>query len=166
MSNVSGRTDAEFTLIDLADHPLPFLDERIPPSLGRYEHDHTKAWAATIAPFDGFIIVTPEYNHSVSAALKNALDYLYAEWNDKAVGIVSYGSTGGTRAAEALRLIAGELQMADVRGQVCLPFASEFDSDYRFAATPAAAKVLDAMVDQLVAWSAALASVRQNRERA
>jgi NAD(P)H-dependent FMN reductase len=98
----SRRSDAEFELLDLRDYPLPYLDETLPPSMGQYQNEHTKQWAATIASFDGFIMVTPEYNHSTSAALKNALDYLYAEWNNKAAGFVSYGLAGGARAAEHL----------------------------------------------------------------
>ncbi|WP_424556337.1 NADPH-dependent FMN reductase [Streptacidiphilus pinicola] len=106
--------------IGIADYPLPHLDEPVPPFMGQYQNGHTKEWAAKIGSFDGFIFVTPEYNHSTSGALKNAIDYLFAEWNNKAVGIVSYGSVGGARAAEHLRLIAGELKMADVRtGSPC-----------------------------------------------
>src|SRR5262249_39145787 len=116
----SSRDDAEFELVDLRDYSLPHLDEPLPPSLGQYEHDHTKAWADKIASFDGFVIVTPEYNHSTSGVLKNAIDFLYAEWNNKAVGFVSYGGAGGARAAEHLRLVAGELQMAGEREQVAL----------------------------------------------
>jgi NAD(P)H-dependent FMN reductase len=79
------------------------LDEPLPPALGQYQFEHTRKWAAKIAPLDGFVIVTPEYNHSTSGVLKNAIDYLYAEWHNKAVGFVSYGSVGGARAAEHLR---------------------------------------------------------------
>ena len=97
----SRRSDAEFELLDLRDYPLPHLDEPLPPSMGQYQNEHTKRWSATVASFDGFVMVTPEYNHSTSAVLKNALDYLYAEWNNKAAGFVSYGLAGGARAAEA-----------------------------------------------------------------
>src|SRR5258707_1204930 len=88
----SRRGDAEFELVDLLDYNLPHLDEAIPPSQGQYANEHTKQWAAKIAEFDAFIFVTPEYNHSTSGALKNAIDFLYAEWNNKAAGFVSYGS--------------------------------------------------------------------------
>jgi NAD(P)H-dependent FMN reductase len=124
----SQRDDADFELVDLRDYPLPHLDEPMPPSLGQYVNDHTKEWAQKIASFDGFVIVTPEYNHGTSGVLKNAIDYLYAEWNNKAVGFVSYGSVGGARAAEHLRLVAGELQMADVRQQVTLSLLTEFEN--------------------------------------
>jgi NAD(P)H-dependent FMN reductase len=96
--------------------------------MGQYQNAHTKQWADLIASFDGFVFVTPEYNHSTSGVLKNAIDYLYAEWNNKAVGFVSYGSVGGARAAEHLRLVAGELQMADVRQQVALSLLTEFEN--------------------------------------
>ena len=94
----SQRGDADFELIDLADYPLPHLDEPMPPSMGQYQNPHTQQWAATIGAYDGFVMVTPEYDHSTSGVLKNAIDYLYAEWNNKAVGLVSYGSVGGARA--------------------------------------------------------------------
>ena len=156
----SRRDDAEFELVDLRDYPLPHLDEPLPPAMGQYQNEHTKQWAEKIASFDGFVIVTPEYNHSTSAVLKNALDYLYAEWNNKAVGFVSYGAVGGARAAEHLRLVAGELQMADVRQQVALSLISEFENfsvfkpgDYNLAA-------LDILLDQVIAWSTALAPLR------
>src|ERR1700747_1483446 len=122
------RIGAAYDLIDLADHPLPHMDEPMSPMLGQYVGEHTKAWAATIAPYDGFVFVTPEYNHSTSGVLKNAIDYLYVEWNNKAMGVVSYGAVGGARAAEHLRLIAGELQMADVRTNVALSMFTDFEN--------------------------------------
>ena len=108
-------TDATFELIDLLDYPLPHLDEPLPPSMGQYQNGHTQEWAAKIASYDGYVFVTPEYNHGTSGVLKNAIDYLFAEWNNKAVGFVAYGAVGGARAIEHLRLVAGELKMADVR---------------------------------------------------
>jgi len=156
----SGRDDASFELVDLRDYPLPHLDEPLPPSLGQYQNDYTKDWAAKIASFDGFIIVTPEYNHGTSGVLKNAIDYLYAEWNNKAVGYVSYGVVGGARAVEHLRLVAGELQMADVRQQVTLPLTTEFEHFSVFKPSDYAATALHTLLDQVVAWSAALAPLR------
>src|SRR5688572_29613052 len=90
----SRRSDATFEVVDIAAFDLPLLDEAIPPSMNRYEKPHTKAWAAKIAAFDAFVFVTPEYNHSTSGALKNAIDFLFREWNDKAAGFVGYGSVG------------------------------------------------------------------------
>ena len=157
----SRRDDADFELVDLADYPLPHLDEPLPPSVGQYHNEHTKQWAAKIGSFDGFVIVTPEYNHGTSGVLKNALDFLYAEWNNKAVGFVSYGGTGGARAVEHLRLVAGELQMADVRQQVVLSLVTEFESYRTFKPGDYNLAPLSTMLDQVVAWSTALAPIRQ-----
>jgi NAD(P)H-dependent FMN reductase len=142
LSRASKHGGADFEILDLAEYDLPLLDEPVPPSLGDYKHEHTKAWARTISGFDGFIFVTAEYNHSVPGVLKNALDFLYAEWNNKAAGFVSYGSAGGVRAVENLRLIAGELQIADVRAQVALPFATEFENFTRFTPSETAEEAL------------------------
>jgi NAD(P)H-dependent FMN reductase len=156
------RGDASFVLVDLRDYPLPHLDEPLPPSLGQYRNDHTKEWAAIIGSFDGYVIVTPEYNHGTSGVLKNAIDYLYAEWHNKAVGFVSYGgAAGGARAAEQLRLIAGELQMADVRQQVALPLATEFENYTVFKPGHYNLPALTTLLDQVVAWATALAPLRQ-----
>src|SRR5918993_86962 len=114
------RSDASVELVDIADYQLPLLDEPVPAALGRYSHAHTTRWAAKIASFDGYVFVTPEYNHGTSGALKNAIDFLFAEWNNKAAGFVSYGSAMGVRAVEHLRLIMAELMIADVRAQVML----------------------------------------------
>ena len=157
----SRRGDAEFELVDLRDYPLPHLDEPLPPSMGQYQNEHTRQWADKIASFDGFVIVTPEYNHSTSGVLKNAIDYLYAEWNNKAAGFVSYGGVGGARAAEHLRLIAGELQMADVRQQVALSLLTEFENFSVFKPGAYNLAALDTLLDQVIAWSAALAPLRQ-----
>src|SRR5258705_6425831 len=99
------RTDAEFELVDIKDYNLPLLDEPVPPIIGQYSKPHTKAWAAKIGSFDGYVFVTPEYNHGISGALKNAIDFLFAEWNNKAAGFVSYGGAGGARAVEHLRFV-------------------------------------------------------------
>jgi NAD(P)H-dependent FMN reductase len=159
--NAALRSDAEFELVDLRDYPLPHLDEPLPPSLGQYQNDHTRQWADKIASFDGFVIVTPEYNHSTSGVLKNAIDYLYAEWNNKAVGFVSYGAVGGARAAEHLRLVAGELQMADVRQQVTLSLITDFENFSVFKPGDYSVASLNTLFDQVIAWSAALAPLRQ-----
>jgi NAD(P)H-dependent FMN reductase len=160
------RSDAEFELVDLRDYPLPHLDEPLPPSMGQYQNDHTKEWSDKIASFDGFVIVTPEYNHSTSGVLKNAIDYLYAEWNNKAVGFVSYGAVGGARAAEQLRLISGELQMADVRQQVALSLLTDFENYSVFKPSAYHVAAMNTLLDQVVAWSIALAPLREPAMRA
>jgi NAD(P)H-dependent FMN reductase len=151
----SQRTDAEFELVDLADYPLPHLDEPMSPAMGQYAHDHTKEWAAKVAEFDGYVFVTPEYNHSTSGVLKNALDYVYNEWNNKAAGIVSYGGVGGARAAEHLRLILAELQVATVRQQVALSLMTEFENYSVFKPGEHLTPALDTLLDQTVAWAGA-----------
>ena len=157
----SQRADADFELVDLRDYPLPHLDEPMPPSFGQYANDHTKEWARKIVSFDGFVIVTPEYNHGTSGVLKNAIDYLYAEWNNKAVGFVSYGAVGGARAAEHLRLVAAELQMADVRQQVALSLITEFENFSVFKPGDYNVDALSTLLDQVIAWSTALAPLRE-----
>ncbi|MCW2794993.1 NAD(P)H-dependent oxidoreductase [Nocardioides sp.] len=156
----SRRSDAEFELVDLVDYPLPHLDEALPPSMGQYQNAHTQQWAAKIGSFDGFIMVTPEYNHSTSGVLKNAIDYLFTEWNHKAVGFVSYGSVGGARAAEHLRLVAGELKMADVRSQVALSLFTEFVNFSEFAPGEHQVVSLNTLIDEVLEWSGALSSLR------
>jgi NAD(P)H-dependent FMN reductase len=154
------RDDATFELIDLRDVPLPPLDEPVPPAFGQYQNEHTKQWASTIASFDGFVIVTPEYNHGIPGVLKNAIDYLYAEWHNKAVGFVSYGMQGGARAAEHLRTIAGNLHMADVGPQVTLHLLTEFENFSVFKPGDYNLKTLDELLGQVASWSAALAPLR------
>jgi NAD(P)H-dependent FMN reductase len=156
----SSRTDAEFELVDLRDHPLPHLDEPLSPMLGRYQQEHTKAWASTIASFDGYVFVTPEYNHSVSGVLKNAIDFLHAEWHAKAVGLVSYGIAGGTGAAAQLRQMCGQLGMADVSKQVVLSLHTEFENFTLFKPNEYGELALTALLDEVVEWSAALAPLR------
>jgi NAD(P)H-dependent FMN reductase len=166
LEQASAHHDAQFELVDLRDFPLPHLDEPVPPAMGQYQHEHTRRWAAEISGFDGFVIVTPEYNHGTSGVLKNAIDYLYAEWNNKAVGFVSYGSVGGVRAVEHLRLVAGELQMADVRQQVTLSLATDFEHYSTFTPGDGNLPALKTMLDQVIAWSAALAPLRATAEDA
>lgn len=155
------RTDAEFELIDIKDFNLPLLDEPAPPSMGQYAHEHTKAWARKIASCDAFVCVTPEYNHGTSGALKNAIDFIYAEWNNKAAGFVSYGSAGGTRAVEQLRLVMAELQIADVRSQVTFSLFTDFENMSKFTPADYHEKSLNGMLDQLIAWGGALKTLRQ-----
>jgi len=115
--------DFDVELVDLADVALPFFDEPNHPRLKQYVNAHTKEWSATVERGDAFVFVTPEYNHSFNAVLKNALDYLHHEWHHKAVGFVSYGGvSGGTRAVAGLRLVVGTLKMVPVVEAVNIPF--------------------------------------------
>lgn len=161
LAQAGQRTDATYELVDLEDFDLPLLDEVIPPSQAQYQNDHTKAWAAKVAEFDGYVFVTPEYNHSTSGALKNALDFVYGEWNNKAAGFVSYGAAGGVRAVEHLRTIVGELQIADVRQQVAISLLTDFEQWTTLKPVPQYEAPLSVLFDQLVAWSGALKGVRE-----
>lgn len=155
------RKDVQYELVDILDYALPLLDEPVPPSMGQYSKPHTKAWANKIDSFDGFVFVTPEYNHGTSGALKNAIDFLYREWNNKAAAFVSYGSAGGTRAVESLRLVMGELQVADVRAQVALSLYTDFENFTEFKPAAHHEKEVFQMLDQLTAWAGALRGLRE-----
>jgi NAD(P)H-dependent FMN reductase len=155
------RTDAKFELVDIQDFNLPLLDEPVPPSQGKYSKDHTKKWAAKIESFDGFVFVTPEYNHGICGALKNAIDFLFKEWNNKAAGFVGYGSAGGVRAVEHLRLVMAEVQVATVRNQVALSLFSDFENYTTFKPDPRHEKSVGNMLDQLLAWSGAMKTLRK-----
>ena len=157
------RKDATFEIVDIQEYDLPVLDEPTPPSFGKYEHNHTKAWSAKIDSLDGFIFITPEYNHSISGALKNAIDFIYKEWNNKAAGFVSYGTTGGARAVEHLRGIMAEVQVADVRAHVSLSLFTDYVNFTDFKPAEWHLPQLNTMLDQLVAWSKALKAVREGK---
>ncbi|MCX4660097.1 NADPH-dependent FMN reductase [Streptomyces sp. SID4919] len=156
----SKRTDAEFDVVDLRDIKLPLLDEQAPPSFGQYANDHTREWSTLVDSYDGFVFVTPEYNHSTSGALKNAIDYLYSEWNNKAAAFVGYGSAGGSRAIEHLRGIMAEVQVATVRNQVMLSLFTDFENFTTFTPQPVQVDAVGPMLDQLIAWSDALQPLR------
>ncbi|MBN8232285.1 NAD(P)H-dependent oxidoreductase [Corallococcus macrosporus] len=154
------RGDATYDIVDIQDFNLPLLDEPTPPSMRKYTQEHTKRWSATVESYDAYVFVTPEYNHGTSGALKNALDFVYAEWNNKAAGFVGYGSAGGVRAVEQLRLVAAELQMATVRAQVQLFLSTDFEHYTVFKPDPAKEKQVNTLLDQLVSWGTALRTVR------
>ena len=155
------RSDAEFELVDIKDFNLPLLDEPLSPRMGQHTHQHTKVWSAKIASFDAYVFVTPEYNHSTSGALKNAIDFLYHEWTNKAAGFVGYGGALGTRAVENLRLVMGELQVADVRAQVGLSLFADFENFSVFKPAPEQETSVNAMLDQVISWGGALKTLRQ-----
>ena len=157
------NNDAEFEYVDIKDFNLPLLDEPIPPSQGQYTKDHTKAWSAKIDSFDAFIFVTPEYNHGIPGALKNAIDFLYQEWNNKVAGFVSYGSAGGVRSVEHLRLVMAELQVADVRAQVTLSLFTDFENFTTFKPAAYHENSFNAMLDQLIAWGSAMKALRTKK---
>jgi NAD(P)H-dependent FMN reductase len=155
------RSEAEFELVDIKDFNLPLLDEPAPPTMGQYSKPHTKMWAAKVGSFDGYVFVAPEYNHGISGALKIAIDFLFAEWNNKAAGFVSYGSVGGARAVEQLRLVMAEVQIATVRNQVLLSLFTDFENFSVFKPAPHHEKSVNAMFDQVIAWGGALKTLRE-----
>lgn len=154
------RAGVSYELVDLADYDLPHLDEPLPPVLHQYQNEHTKQWAAKVAEYDGFVFVTPEYNHSTSGVLKNAIDYLQPEWHNKAAALVGYGSVGGVRAMEHLRGILSEVQIAHVRQTVSFSLFTDFEDMSVFTPAEMHRQTVPIMLDQLEAWSHALLPLR------
>jgi len=160
------REGIETRLLDLRDFPMPFFDQAVPPAMpGRapYENEVVKRWTAEIAASDGFVFVTPEYNYGPTAVLKNAIDWVYPEWNRKAAAFVSYGSALGARAVQQLRLTMIELQMVPVRSSVHVPVATLW-AHYQGGDVEKGLAELDrpanALVDDLLWWTAALKTAR------
>ncbi|RLL42715.1 NADPH-dependent oxidoreductase [Oceanobacillus piezotolerans] len=159
-ANKRNDADVQYEIVDLADYNLPFLGAAIPEAQQAEAEAAIKGWSEKMASFDGYIFVTPEYNHAIGGALKNATDYLNAEVNNKAAGFVGYGSLGGTRAHENLRLILGELQVADVRTAVTFSLISDFENMSVFKPADYHEANANQMLDQVIAWSKALKTVR------
>ena len=166
LQHLKKRERVDARLLDLRDFPMPFFDQVATPATpGRpaFAHAGVRKWTAAIAKSDGFILVTPEYNYGTSAVLKNAIDWVYPEWNRKAVGFVSYGSAMGARSVQQLRETAIELQLAPVRSSVHIPVATLWahyqggDVDAGLAQLEAAAATL---IDDLLWWTAALKTAR------
>ena len=160
------REDVDARLLDLRDFPMPFFDQPVTPATpGRppFEHEVVRKWTAAIGKSDGFIFVTPEYNYGPSAVLKNALDWVYAEWHRKPVCFVSYGSIGGARGVQQLRLTVVELQLAPIRSSIYIPVPTLLahyqggDVDAGLAELEAPA---EAMIDDLLWWTQALKTAR------
>ncbi|MFI7344186.1 NADPH-dependent FMN reductase [Streptomyces sp. NPDC050085] len=157
------RQDADFELVDIADYNLPLFDEPRSPRMGDYAHDHTRAWAAKIDELDGFVFVTPEYNRSIPAALKNAIDFVYNEWNNKAAGFVGYGSNvSGARALDHLRHIAGAVQLAAVHSQVHLSLHTDFEEFRTFAPAERHEAALQQVLTEVITLTEALAPQRRS----
>jgi NAD(P)H-dependent FMN reductase len=158
--------NAEFEIVDLKDYPLPLFDEAASPA---YTSDlkaseQQKPWADKVTELDGYIFVTPEYNHGLPSALKNALDYVYNELNDKAAGIVSYGSAGGVRSAEQLRTVLSEFQVAHVRTQPALSLFYDWNQD-GFNPSDAQTEAVETMLYQLSYWTKGMNAVREEKSQ-
>lgn len=149
-------------VVDLAEVALPLLDEPHHPRLGRYEHEHTRAWSATVRRGDAYVFVVPEYNYGYNAATKNAIDYLHAEWKNKPVGFVSYGGVAaGTRAVQALKQVVTTLSMVPVFESVNIPFVQQFfDESGEFVANQIMESAADDMLAALGRWETATRVLR------
>lgn len=161
------RSDFTHELLDLKEWNLPMFNDAISPKKSEYSYDSSRKWSEKIAQGDGYLFVTPEYNHGYSAVLKNALDILYNEWVKKPAACVSYGGVaGGTRAVQQLRQVFIELQMVPVRGGVHMPFIwNAFDEKGELKDKEAQEKQLNATLDQLVWWAEVLKRARAEERK-
>jgi NAD(P)H-dependent FMN reductase len=166
LQHLKKREGVDARLLDLRDFPMPFFDEAPPAMPGRppYKNEVVQRWTAAIAQSDGFVFVTPEYNYGTSAVLKNAIDWVYPEWNRKAACFVSYGSVGGARSVQQLRETAIELQLAPIRWSVHIPVATLW-AHFQGGDVDAGLAELDApaagpMIDDLLWWTAVLKTAR------
>ncbi|MCM3691849.1 NADPH-dependent FMN reductase [Neobacillus niacini] len=148
------RGDADYEIVDISEYNLPFLGTTDGTEPG------IAAWNQKLASLDGFVFVVQEYNHSITGALKNAIDFAREAWYNKAAGIVSYGSTGGARAAEHLRGILGEVKVADVRTHPTLSLFTDFENGSVFKPQDLHQTNMTAMLDEVIAWSGALKTLR------
>lgn len=144
-------------IADLAELDLPVFDEALPPRMGRYEHEHTRRWAALVDEADAFIFVSPEYNYMTPTALVNAMTYLLWEWAYKPVGFVTYGGiSGGLRGLQHTRLLVSSLRGVPVNDGVVLPFVMPQVKDGVFTATEMNTEVLEFHLNEILRWSDAL----------
>jgi NAD(P)H-dependent FMN reductase len=166
---LQNRSDITAHLLDLRDYPMPFFEEAMPPARavpGTYGNDTVRQWSAAIAAADAFIFVSPEYNYGPPAVLKNALDWLYSEWNRKPAAFVSYGGVGGARSVQQLREIAVELQMTPIRSAVHIPVATlwiHFQGGDVEKALADLNKTAETMIDDLLWWTSALKLARSSQ---
>lgn len=163
-SVVAGRTDAEYEVLDLRDYPMPFFDEVASNLYAPTQNEVAVRWQRRLAEFDGYVIITAEYNRAPTGVLKNAMDYAYPEWNKKAVAFVGYGSVGAARAVEQLRTVAVELQMAPIRTAVHIQGVDFMGAWQQGAALEDMAHLqpnVTAMLDELTWWTNALKTARE-----
>lgn len=170
LAEAASRGDATFDLVDLADLGLPMYDEPEPAAVGSVSGGEARRWGEIVDGFDAFVFVVPEYNHSFPAVIKNAIDLVFSQWNDKSVGFVTYGLQGGVRAAEQLRCVVSEVKLASVRSHVALSLFTDFTLEDMLApgeVTPGAhqAQLLQRLFDELIAWGGALKSLREANSR-
>lgn len=163
VSWVKAQLDAagvDNAVVDYNNYDLPILDEEVPALAGMYANEHTKAWSAAVEPFDAYIVVTPEYNHSVPGPLKNAIDYIAAEFANKPVAFASYGADKGVRAVEAWRLVFANFRTATVRATASFSIFTDF-ADGAFAPQEVSTSTFAPMLTDLLAWAEGFAVVRE-----
>jgi len=159
------RGDADYELVDIKDYNLPRFNEPIPAIMSQdYTTPEAHVWSKKINELDGFIFVTPEYNKAITSGLKDAIDYLYVEWNNKAAGIVSYGSTLGVTATNDLRLILSVPKVAVVGPSVAMSLFTDFQDMREFTPASFHEDSLNKVLDDVVAWSTALKTIRNKVE--
>lgn len=149
-------------LVDLADFNLPVYDEPRHPRLAQYEHDHTKAWAASVKSADAFVFVTPEYNYFVAPSLVNALNFVLSEWYYKPAGFLSYGGvSGGLRAVQSVKPLLTTLKIMPMQeGVPIFSYQQHLDGDGVFKPTEIIEKSATTMLDELHRWAEALKPLR------
>jgi NAD(P)H-dependent FMN reductase len=151
----------EIEVVDLAEVALPFVDEPHHPYLRQYVHQHTRDWSARVSAADAFVFVTPEYNYGFSAALKNALDFLFFEWHYKPVGVVSYGGvSAGTRGVQMLKQVLDGLKLSLVFDNVYIPFVQDLIHDGQLDANDVMRSAATKMLDELARFENALRPLR------
>ena len=162
LDRARAQDEFEVRVADLAVIDLPMFNEPKHPRFGQYEHQHTRDWSATVAPADAFVLVIPEYNYGFNAATKNAIDYLNAEWQNKAAGIVSYGGVAaGTRATQMLKQVLSALKIVPIAEAVNIPFVHQhIDENGRFKPTEIMGDSATAMLAELLRWAQALRPLR------
>jgi NAD(P)H-dependent FMN reductase len=162
IAEVAGKNSQfEVEILDLAEINLPLMNEANHPAMQKYEHQHTKDWSAKIIAADAFIFVTAEYNYGYPAPLRNALEYLYKEWNYKAAGIVSYGGiSGGTRAANSLKGDLATLSIVPLASSLHFPLFNNLIVEDKFVPNESHTKAAEAMVNELLKWTEALKTMR------
>lgn len=157
---IAKRPNVSVELVDLRDWNLPMFDLSKPPILGNYQDTLQQRWADKIAQGDGYVFISPEYNHGYTSVLKNALDYLYSEWGRKPASIISYGSVSGARGVEQLRLVLIELQMVPLRDAVHIPDIGRKIEGEVFVGDGNDNQQLNKALDDLLWWGKALRNAR------
>ncbi|APX32027.1 NADPH-dependent FMN reductase [Brachybacterium sp. P6-10-X1] len=162
LDQARGHPDFEAQLVDLAEIGLPLLDEPEHPIQRRYRHEHTRRWSAIVDASDAFVLVTPEYNYGIPAALKNAVDYLYWEWAHKPVGFVSYGmASAGQHAVAMLRQVLTPLRMTPVTPTVAIPLRDLVDEQGALHPKDWMGSAAEGMLAELAGHAPALAGLRE-----